>query len=116
MSILLSIILSCAQASPWMPAPDKAAHFGVSYCMTDVGYMGGRSLSLDPIESFSIAATGTLLAGCAKEWFVDKAPDNKDLLAGMAGIGFWFLAHWLFAPPQKDEPKLMGMEMCYDAR
>ena len=83
--LLIAVLLSTAFLMPQityaMPA-DKAAHFAVSYMLSDQLKRHTKMTTLERI--------GTVLAiGYAKEQWIDSKFDKRDFAADMAGVLFY---------------------------
>lgn len=82
MAILMGIVFLLPKISYAMPPTDKAAHFGVSYMLSDQLKRHTKMTTLERI--------GTVLAiGYAKEQWIDSNFDKNDFAADMAGVLFY---------------------------
>lgn len=72
-------------------APDKAAHFGVSYAATHACQVITKKLfDTSKLTSTLVCAGTVLAAGIAKEVadpYMGGQRDSKDLIADVAGVG-----------------------------
>lgn len=72
-------------------APDKAAHFGVSYAMTHSCQVAAKNLlNMSKFNSTLVCAAGVAAIGAAKEVsdpYTGGQRDGKDFIADALGIG-----------------------------
>jgi len=73
-------------------APDKAAHFGVSYAMTHICQVAvKKAFDMSKTKSTIICAASVLAAGATKEVmdpYTGGTKDGRDMIANILGVGF----------------------------
>jgi hypothetical protein len=75
-------------ASEYDPtAPDKAAHFAVSYGLTLTGTLLLEKLDVPRWQAVLISGGATFALGLAKEILVDAEASGGDLAADALGVG-----------------------------
>ena len=85
MKKLIAVLLSAAFLFPsitYAMPTDKAAHFGVSYMLSDQLKRHTKMTTLERIGT-------VLLVGYAKEQWIDSKFDKRDFAADMAGVLFY---------------------------
>ena len=83
--LLIAVLLSAAFLFPsltYAMPTDKAAHFAVSYMLSDQLKRHTKMTTLERIGT-------VLLVGYAKEQWIDSKFDKNDFAADMAGVLFY---------------------------
>ena len=75
---------------------DHAAHFGISFMATELGYAFGKKLGASRTEAWFLSALSVNIAGAVKELALDKHPEKLDLLSNAAGSASAGLFVWSF--------------------
>jgi hypothetical protein len=86
--VISQLVLATAEDDASDPiAPDKVAHFAVSYGLTLSGTLLLEKLDVPRWQAVLIAGGATFLLGLAKEYVIDSEASGGDLAADALGVG-----------------------------
>jgi hypothetical protein len=81
------LVIAAAAAESDPLAPDKAAHFAVSYGLTLTGTLLLEKLDVPRWQAVLISGGATFVLGLAKEYVIDAEASGGDLAADALGTG-----------------------------
>ena len=100
-ALLLLVFLMWVPQSVWADesklfSTDHAAHFGLSFVATELGYAVGSKMGANKFQSWFISALAVNAVGVIKEVSIDKQTDMNDIYSNAAGSVGAGLFVWSF--------------------